>query len=68
VQAEEIHHLRAQIDRQAERLHRHQQAEHELRQLLLTSQTLAAPLAHQLEQKALPPAPETVETPKRMPW
>lgn len=64
----EVQHLREMVSHQAEQLHRHSVAEEQLRQLLLTSQTLAAQLAHQLEVKALPPAPESVETPRRARW
>lgn len=59
-------HLRAQLEHRAAEAERSSRAEHELRQLLLASQTLAAQLAHQLEQKALPPAPE--EKPKVRWW
>lgn len=65
-QDEEISHLRAQLDVRSQEIAHRDQAESELRRLLLTAQQLAHELAQQLEQKMLPPHIETPpETPNR---
>lgn len=62
--AEEIAHLRAQLEQRARELERRDQAEAELRRLLLVSQQA---LQTAIEQRALPPHVEP-PTPKRTRW
>jgi hypothetical protein len=61
IRAEEVQHLRAQID-----LRSH--AEAELRVMLVRLERTNAELAGALVQKALPPAVEVKETPRRVRW
>jgi hypothetical protein len=67
-QVEEIAHLRAQLNLRSDELIRRDQAEAELRRLLAQSQQMAAVLAQQLEQRALPPAVEATAPPRRVKW
>jgi excisionase family DNA binding protein len=64
---EHMGHLRAQLEVRAEELRRRDAAEGELRKLLLVSQQLAHELSQQLEQRALPPAPDP-EPARRVRW
>jgi hypothetical protein len=66
VRAEELQHLRSQLDVRAQELERRDVAEAELRRLLMASQQLAAQLGDQLAQKSLPaPDPEPA---RRVRW
>jgi hypothetical protein len=65
-QAQEIQQLRAQLEHRAQEIQRRDQAEAELRRLLLSSQQ---GLQMALERPMLPPAPDTqAKTPKRARW
>jgi hypothetical protein len=64
----EVDHLRAQLKRRDEEINRWAIAEEQLRVMLMKLEAANAELAGALVVKALPPAPEVVETPKRTRW
>jgi hypothetical protein len=67
----DLEHLCCQLERRAEEIERHAQAEADLRRLLAGSQQTVQSLASQLAVKALPPAAVAPPPPKTrwwMPW
>jgi DNA-binding transcriptional MerR regulator len=67
-QAEEIQHLRAQIDLRSHEIQQERTAGEQLRVMLMKLEATNAELAGALVVKALPPAPESVQPVKRAKW